>query len=156
VSTDRFHYYYQSALSILYLTVENRQILTLEYEPEQHDVFRQPLPDGEIKSWLDHYFCGKPQQYPPPVNIQGTDFQKKVWNEMLKIPYGHTLSYGDVSEILGSAARAVGQACKRNHIPIIIPCHRIVAKQSIGGYEGATGGHRLDRKQWLLKHEKSH
>ncbi len=154
MSTDRFYYYYHCALSTLYLTVDNRKILTLEYEPEYSDLFQQPLPNGEIKSWLDHYFSGQPQQHQPPMSIQGTDFQQQVWAEMLKIPYGETLSYGDVSKILGSAARAVGQACKRNPIPIIIPCHRIVAKQSIGGYEGATEGHRLDRKQWLLTHEK--
>ena len=151
--TEEVYFYYQSPLSNLYLTVTGLQILKLEYDPQQKECFQKLLPDGEIKSWLDSYFSGQPQQQVPAIKIKGTAFQQKVWEVMLKIPYGETLSYGDVSNILDSAPRAVGQACKRNPVPILIPCHCIVAKQSIGGYEGATSGHRLDRKQWLLNHE---
>ena len=152
----KYEYYsYNSPLSNLYLTLNGLQILKLEYEVDDVDSFQTALSDGVLKSWLDAYFSGQPLPQMPSLQIQGTQFQKKVWNVMLTIPYGETLSYGDVSKQLASAPRAVGQACKRNHLPIIIPCHRIVARHSLGGYEGATEGHRLDRKKWLIKHEQS-
>ena len=147
------YYCYQSALSDLYLTVTGQQVLKLEYEPEHIQNFNELLPDGEIKNWLDIYFSGKQPQHKLAIHMQGTEFQQKVWNVMLKIPYGETLTYGEVSNAIGSAPRAVGQACKRNHIPVLIPCHRIVGSQNIGGYEGSISAHRVNRKQWLLDHE---
>lgn len=153
--TDIQCFSYDSPLSVLYLSVCDQQILKLEYEPENADCFDKFLPDGDIKNWLDAYFAGQPLQHSPAMQADGTDFQKKVWNVMLTIPYGETLSYGDVSRVLDSAPRAVGQACKRNPLPVLIPCHRVIAKHSIGGYEGSTTGSRIDRKQWLLEHEKN-
>ena len=148
-------FYYNSPLSVLYLSVCDDQIQSLEYEPQHIDSFNLPLPGGDIKVWLDAYFAGQPLNDNPVMTLEGSEFQKKVWAIMLTIPYGETLSYGEVSKVLGSAPRAVGQACKRNPIPLIVPCHRIVAKHSVGGYEGVTEGHRLDRKKWLIKHEQS-
>ena len=149
------YFYYKSSLSDLYLTLSSGQVLQLEYEVNDVNFFQTPLPDGDLRGWLDAYFSGEPLEHIPSLHILGTEFQKKVWQVMLDIPYGETLSYGEVSEILSSAPRAVGQACKRNPIPVLIPCHRIVAKHSIGGYEGATEGHRLNRKKWLINHEQS-
>lgn len=151
---DPCHYYYDSALSRLYLCVADGEIQALEYEPESVDTYPTALPQGELKSWLDDYFAGKPPAQMPPLQMSGSEFQQAVWKIMLSIPYGATMTYGEAATLLDSAARAVGQACRSNKIPILIPCHRIVAKQSIGGYEGMSKGHRVDRKKWLLDHEK--
>jgi methylated-DNA-[protein]-cysteine S-methyltransferase len=88
-----------------------------------------------------------------PLKLSGTAHQQKVWQLLLDIPCGETRSYGEVAEALKSAAQAVGGACGRNPIPIIIPCHRVVAKTGLGGFMQHTNGDSLDIKRWLLAHE---
>lgn len=86
------------------------------------------------------YFKGTLTGFDLPVTPQGTDFQKAVWKLMQEIPYGSTRSYGDLASDLGSAPRAVGGACGKNPIAIIIPCHRILAaNHKIGGFSGGEG-----------------
>lgn len=105
----------------------------------------------KAKKQLDSYFDGKRTDFDLPLNPAGTVFQKNVWRVMSKIPYGHTKTYGDLAKALKSAARAVGGACGANHIPIIIPCHRVLAANGrLGGYSGDGG---LDTKTALLKLE---
>ena len=101
--------------------------------------------------WLDDYFVGKEPRNVPQVNPAGTDFQQKVWNALLSIPYGQTRTYGEVAKMVGCrSAQAVGQAVGSNPIAIIIPCHRVVgARGTIGGY--AFG---IERKRRLLELEK--
>ena len=83
-----------------------------------------------------------------PLELEGTDFQKKVWQALAAIPFGETCAYGELARRIGSASalRAVGAACGRNPIPIVIPCHRAVAAD--GRLTGYRGG--LDAKRWLL------
>jgi len=107
----------------------------------------------QIKQQVDHYFRNADTAFELPLELQGTPFQLKVWRALQKIPVSKTLSYGDLAERLHTSARAVGNACRANPIPLIIPCHRIVAKNNIGGFSGATTGSDIDRKRWLLKHE---
>jgi methylated-DNA-[protein]-cysteine S-methyltransferase len=103
------------------------------------------------KTQIDKYFDGKSFEFDLPLNPAGTAFQKRVWRAMSKIPYGHTKTYGDLAKALSSAARAVGGACGANHIPIIIPCHRVLgAAGNLGGYSGDGG---LDTKLALLRIE---
>ena len=90
-----------------------------------------------------------------PLAIGGTEFQRRVWRVMQRIPRGRTRTYGDVAKALGSAARAVGQACGENRLPIVIPCHRIIAASGIGGFGHARGGYLLEAKRWLLAHERA-
>jgi len=88
---------------------------------------------------IDEFLTGKRTDFDLPLKIEGTDFQKSVWNELRKIPYGKTASYKDIAERIGSprAGRAVGSACGANPIPLIIPCHRVVASDgSLGGFGG--------------------
>ena len=87
------------------------------------------------------------------LNIIGTDFQKNVWGYLRTIPCGTTLSYGQLASIMQSSARAIGQACKKNPFPLVIPCHRVVSKQNIGGFMGQTSGTAINIKLSLLKHE---
>jgi methylated-DNA-[protein]-cysteine S-methyltransferase len=90
-----------------------------------------------------------------PLAIEGTAFQRSVWQAMCAIPRGRTRTYGELAEELGGEARAVGQACGDNRLPIVIPCHRVVAAGGIGGFGHATGGYLLEAKRWLLMHERS-
>lgn len=88
-----------------------------------------------------------------PLAIEGTDFQKRVWAAMCAIPRGRTRTYGDLARELGAQARAVGQACGDNRLPIVIPCHRVVAADGIGGFAHSTDGFLIEAKRWLLLHE---
>jgi methylated-DNA-[protein]-cysteine S-methyltransferase len=102
---------------------------------------------------IDEYFRGKRKKFTVKLDIGGTPFQKKVWRELLKIPFGKTASYADIASATGNprACRAVGGANHRNPVPIIVPCHRVVG--SGGGLTGYGGG--LERKAWLLIHERN-
>jgi len=102
---------------------------------------------------LNQYFNDPLFTFQCPLTVTGTPFQHRVWRYLLKLDPSQTCHYGDIAKSLNSAAQAVGQALKANPIPIIIPCHRVVAKTGLGGYSGNTAGKPLARKTWLLKHE---
>jgi methylated-DNA-[protein]-cysteine S-methyltransferase len=88
-----------------------------------------------------------------PLLIEGTEFQRRLWEALCEIPRGKTLTYGELARRLGVDARAIGQACGDNRLPIVIPCHRVVAADGIGGFAHATSGYLLEAKRWLLAHE---
>jgi methylated-DNA-[protein]-cysteine S-methyltransferase len=88
-----------------------------------------------------------------PVVVEGTDLQKAVWKAMCAIPRGKTRTYGDLAKELGTDPREIGQACGDNRLPLVIPCHRIVAANGIGGFSHATSGYLIEVKRWLLMHE---
>lgn len=92
---------------------------------------------------------------PPDIDLllSGTPFQRRVWQALLAIPAGQVMTYGGLARHLGSSPRAVAQACRRNPYPVVIPCHRLVASQGLGGYNGATRGPAIEIKRWLLGHE---
>jgi methylated-DNA-[protein]-cysteine S-methyltransferase len=103
---------------------------------------------------LTRYFGGDPSALTDlPVAPAGTPFQRRVWTRMSAIPAGAVLSYGAFARELGTSARAIGGACRANPIPIVIPCHRVVAAHGLGGYSGERGGDWLAKKRWLLAHE---
>jgi len=106
-----------------------------------------------IITQLQQYFVNPNITFNIPFDLIGTAFQKRVWNELLSIPVGATKTYGDLAKKLNSSARAVGTACKKNPIPIVIPCHRVIARDHIGGFAGKTSGNAIEIKQWLLTHE---
>jgi methylated-DNA-[protein]-cysteine S-methyltransferase len=103
---------------------------------------------------LARYFAGDPTALQGlPVAPAGTAFQQRVWGRLLHIPAGTTVSYGDLARELGTAARAVGGACRANPVPLVVPCHRVVAAHGLGGYSGERAGDWLEKKRWLLAHE---
>lgn len=111
-------------------------------------------PIRSIVSELKHYFKGTLKEFKTPFHVVGSPFQKRVWEELQKIPYGQTRSYMEIAAAIGrpTAYRAVAQANSTNQLAIVIPCHRVInANGELGGYAGG-----LARKQWMLKHEKSH
>ena len=116
---------------------------------------------AETKRWLDIYFCGKEPDFMPPLDPQGTSFRLKIWEILLTIPYGKTVTYGKIARRVAEtlhetslpkqhmSAQAVGGAVGHNPIAIIIPCHRVIgANGSLTGYAGG-----LERKKYLLKLE---
>lgn len=105
------------------------------------------------KEWLDIYFGGCEPDFIPPLHPNGTEFQRRVWDMLLEIPYGKTVTYGDIARRLGigkMSAQAVGGAVGRNRISIIVPCHRVIGAD--GGLNGYAGG--IDKKLALLTLEK--
>lgn len=88
-----------------------------------------------------------------PLAACGTEFQQRVWDQIRSIAPGSTRTYGEVAAKLGSAARAVGQACANNPFPLIVPCHRVTAAHGLGGFAHASDGWLLAVKRWLLAHE---
>jgi methylated-DNA-[protein]-cysteine S-methyltransferase len=102
----------------------------------------------EARHQLERYFARKLKAFDLPLAARGTAFQKSVWKMMTEIPYGETATYGGMAMALGSGPRAVGMACGRNPIPIIVPCHRVLGS---GGKEGGfSGGRGLPTKRKLL------
>ncbi|BAL23596.1 methylated-DNA--[protein]-cysteine S-methyltransferase [Azoarcus sp. KH32C] len=88
-----------------------------------------------------------------PLVERGTAFQRRVWAAITAIPRGRQRRYGSIAAELGSAARAVGQACGANPFPLVVPCHRVVAAGSLGGFANATDGYLISAKRWLLEFE---
>ncbi len=87
------------------------------------------------------------------LGVSGTEFQHRVLRALQQIPYGCTQTYGEVAKKLNTSARAVGGACRSNPLPLVIPCHRVVAADGAGGYCGTRSGRLMQVKHWLLKHE---
>ena len=130
------------------LWLEGQKFFLGKYkEAEKNDgleIFR------ETRSWLDAYFKGENPKITMPLSPEGTEFQQKVWKELEKIPYGRTVTYGEIGRRLGiKSAQAIGGAVGRNPISIIIPCHRVIGKN--GTLTGYAGG--IEKKLILLKLE---
>ena len=102
---------------------------------------------------LERYRENPDARFDLPLAIEGTPFQHRLWAALCAIPRGKTLTYGELARALGGEARAVGQACGDNPLPIVIPCHRVVAAKGIGGFAHSTQGYLLEAKRWLLLHE---
>lgn len=105
---------------------------------------------GQTSDELEAYFSGALKDFSVPLAPEGSDFQLKFWRALCAIPFGETRTYGDLATDLGVPAQAIGQACGSNPIPILIPCHRVLAANSLGGFSGAGG---VEAKVALLKLE---
>ena len=104
----------------------------------RRDVDDVPPVLKETAMQLEEYFAGERKEFDVPMELDGTPFQREVWTELTRIPYGETISYGELARRVGrpNGPRAVGQANGRNPIPIVVPCHRVLASNGIGGYGG--------------------
>ena len=151
---------YASPIGMLTLTSVDGHLTGLSMEEHRHgpavsdDWERDPAPFGDVLAQLDAYFAGRLEAFDVKLRLEGTSFQRSVWQGLQEIPYAETWSYARLAARVGSpkACRAVGLANGRNPISIIVPCHRVIgADGSLTGYGGG-----LERKRWLLEHEARH
>ena len=128
--------YYKSPIGILEIICQNNELTSLKLVNSVDGENYESEFTGNIKLQLDEYFLAKRKKFDVKINPKGTDFQKLVWRELQKIPYGKTKNYSEIANNIGNknAQRAVGSACNKNPIMIIIPCHRVISKN------GNTGG----------------
>lgn len=141
---------FHSPFGPIQIGCEDGYVVSIRYAGT--DVSEVPSPLSELaKGQLQEYFCGKRSIFDFPANPKGTSFQLAVWHELRKIPYGETRTYGEIAAAIGNpkASRAVGMACNRNPLWIVIPCHRVVGgKHNLTGYAGG-----LSMKRALLELE---
>ena len=133
----------------LTISAEDNIIVSLDWGWAQEQNTNTLLQDA--KSQLNDYFDGLRKNFDLPLEPPGTKFQQRVWSMMEQISYGKTITYGELAKAVGSSARAVGMACGANPIPVIIPCHRVVAANDMGGYSGDGG---VETKRALLHLER--
>lgn len=136
------------------LTCTDASLAGIEFlEPRQTQAARTPLA-AEAARQLMAWLADARFHFDLPLAPRGTPFQHRVWQQIAAIPLGETRSYGQLAQALGSAPRAVGGACGANPLPLIVPCHRVLAAHGgLGGFNRARGGFLLDVKRWLLAHE---
>lgn len=147
--------YYHSPVGLLKIAGTENYIceVTFHDKVQKTDTRKKNLPPLLIQctEQLIQYFQGERRNFELPVNQQGTAFQREVWNELVAIPYGKTISYLELARRTGDtkATRAVANANGKNNIAIIVPCHRVIgSNRELVGYAGG-----LWRKKWLLEHE---
>jgi len=144
---------FPSPVGTLTAFIINNQLSALEWgrAPAPEDGRPATVLLAEVRRQLDDYFDARREAFGLPLAPAGSDFQKAVWQAMTAIPCGETRTYGDLANALGSSARAVGTACGKNPIPIIIPCHRVLgANGRLTGYSGGAG---TETKVQLLRLE---
>lgn len=143
--------YYKSSVGFLEIICENNELISLKLVKNAEKSSAETDFTNQIKNQLAEYFAGKRKSFDIKINPKGTDFQQLVWKQLQKIPYGETKSYSEIAESIGNknAQRAVGNACNKNPVMIIIPCHRVIAKN--GGSGGFACGKAIKEK--LLKTE---
>ncbi len=142
-------------MKVAVLTRDER-VVEIRYLPSSSPAIRAKSELAERAAWqLERYRRDPDSAFDLPLLVEGSQFQKAVWRAMCAIPRGRTRTYGEIAKELGGEARVVGQACGDNRLPIVIPCHRVVAADGIGGFAHSTGGYLLEAKRWLLMHESS-
>jgi methylated-DNA-[protein]-cysteine S-methyltransferase len=144
---------YLSALGPMRMTASEHGLLSLDFDAGENEASGANPVLEKCRKQLDEYFAGTRKIFELTYDLKGTDFQIQVWNELLNVPFGETVSYLHIANALGdpNSTRAVGNANGKNPIPVIIPCHRIIG--SSGNLVGYSGG--LHRKKWLLEFERN-
>lgn len=141
----------------LALYAEDNYLSALRYVPSSI-ALKAPTHDLLIETnrQLQHYFDRPSYCFDLPLKPQGSTFQQRVWHAISTIGVGQTQTYGALAHQLDSSARAIGRACGTNPFPLIIPCHRVVATNGLGGFaQTSAEGYLLEIKRWLLMHEQS-
>jgi methylated-DNA-[protein]-cysteine S-methyltransferase len=151
--TEKFTYF--SPIGLILIETEEDQIIKVLFSETEVETngFNPELKEN-ISVQLDEYFTGKRFNFDLPVHAAGTDFQKRVWEQLCTIPYGNQITYLDLALQLGdrNLIRAVGGANSKNPVSIIVPCHRVIGMHNkLVGYAGG-----IWRKKWLLQHENTH
>ena len=144
--------YYRSPIGVLEITGSVNGVSSVSFvDDDARSRLAAPAVVQECVSQLDEYFTGRRKEFSLKLDLQGTEFQKRVWRELQKIPFGKTVSYLAIAELVGTreSVRAVGRANGQNPVSIVVPCHRVIGSDaSLTGYGGG-----LWRKRWLLNFE---
>lgn len=144
--------YFTSPIGVVEIKGTSTAVSSVNFVPDEEESSKD-LPEVIVlcRRELEEYFAGKRKEFNVKVKPEGTPFRKKVWKQLMKIKFGDTTSYLQISKQIGDekAIRAVGSANGKNPVAIIIPCHRVISED--GKLTGYAGG--LWRKQWLLEHE---
>jgi methylated-DNA-[protein]-cysteine S-methyltransferase len=151
---------YQAKLAahfaVLGITTDGERLAGIDFLPPGTPLLApQNALAREVCAQLEFYLRDPGFRFNLPLALAGTDFQQRVWRELRKIPAGSTMAYAGLAQRAASGARAVANACGANPIPIIIPCHRVVARHGLGGFMRGREAGSLSIKQWLLAHERS-
>lgn len=144
--------YYKSPVGFAHIVADDEHIIKVSIRDEEYDAepITSPILAEAVKQ-LQEYFAGDRKVFDLPLKQPGTDFQQQVWQQLLQISYGKTITYGQQSQLMNSplAIRAIAAANGKNNLWVIVPCHRVIG--SNGSLTGYAGG--LWRKKWLLEHE---
>ena len=150
----------ETPLGPLLAARSRRGLSGLWFDGQRHHPGLADLPSAEpgdevmlaTRQALQAYFEGRAWAL-PPLDLAGTPFQQRVWQQIAAIAPGKTVSYGDIAHALQTSPRPVGTACGANPLPLVVPCHRVVGKTGLGGFNGQKTNLTLDVKRWLLRHE---
>ncbi|MCK5395927.1 MAG: MGMT family protein [Gammaproteobacteria bacterium] len=137
------------------IQLDGSKLIKVDYLTRRKDKKPTSKSAENIQNKIEKYLKPKSKVKNLKVDVQlnVTPFQEKVLKQLMLIPYGETRTYGEIAKTLKTSPRAVGNACRNNPVPIVIPCHRVVASKGLGGYSGATEGETLEMKYKLLKLE---
>jgi len=159
MAEQQYDVVFATDLALIGLLFDGDRLIRVKYlEDRSHELTQKKSLNKltkAVKNKIEKYI--EPQSKIKNLNIEislnVTPFQARVLEQLQKIPYGETRTYGEIAKILKTSPRAVGNACRNNPLPIIFPCHRVLAANGIGGYDGATSGRLLSIKKRLLKKE---
>ena len=154
-NSQQFDVIFTTDLATIGLQFDGSKLTRVEYLSKKSAKVAVSKITESVKKKIEKYIDPSSGLKTIKVNMKlnVTPFQEKVLKQLQQIPYGETRTYGDIAKILKTSARAVGNACRNNPVPIIIPCHRVVAANGIGGYDGARSGKLLKIKRQLLANE---
>ena len=149
---------YQAVLDLPFgpvgISLHQGRLAAVDYLDDPIPPFRRQVEGLEpVLKAIEHYLQDARIDFDVDIELAGTPFQQRVWRELQAIPAGKTLTYGQLAERIGSGARAVGNACRANPCPLVVPCHRVVGANGLGGFAGERSGRKLAVKRWLLQHE---
>ncbi len=145
---------YATPFAVLGIATDGAVVTSVRYLP--HNTLPVPPQDRVAERAcreIERYLADPAHRFAVPYRLEGTPFQRRVWREIEKLFPIKTTSYGDIARRLGTAARPVGGACGANPVPLIVPCHRVLAAGGLGGFMGGTKSFPLGVKRWLLQHE---
>jgi methylated-DNA-[protein]-cysteine S-methyltransferase len=155
ISLPRFQAKLDTPFSLVGVRTEGAALAEIVYLPRSAGTLAPANALAErVCAQIEKYVADPGFRFNLPMKEVGTAFQRRVWNMIASIPCGQTRTYGDIARVLRSGPRAVGQACGTNYYPLVIPCHRVVAANGLGGFAHNSGGYLIEVKRWLLLHEK--
>lgn len=152
---ERYDAIFSTDIATIGIQLENSKLIKVDYLTSKNNIKPTSKFAENIQNKIEKYLkdTSKTNNLKIDVKLDVTPFQEKVLNQLILIPYGETKTYGEIAKKLKTSPRAVGNACRRNPIPIVIPCHRVVASKGLGGYSGSIEGETQDIKRNLLKLE---